>query len=144
MSASVLYRRYPAATGPTFWICGVAVGLVGGFATLTISPLAAVPELLLWLWLALPRLRGTGLAGALIGHGAAWAWLLVTSHVSCVDTLPARCYGSLAYGPSHAESMAAWQSETWVWFAVGVGLILFGAILTTWTVLRTRSRIQVH
>jgi hypothetical protein len=35
-------------------MCGLRVGLVGGYAMLTISPVAAVPAMVLWVCLAVP------------------------------------------------------------------------------------------
>jgi hypothetical protein len=119
------------------WICGLAVGLGGGYATLAFGPVAA-PALLLWVCLAVPSPRFSGFAGVLVGHGAAWAWLLLTSHVDCAQSFPARCSWLLAYGPSHLTDVGAWRTETAAWLAVALGLIAVGAILTVWTARRVR------
>ena len=82
MSEMALLRHRVVPSGVLLWICGMAVGLVGGYATLAINRAAWGPALVLWVFLAWPRPRLSGLAGALVGHGAAWTWLLATSAVA--------------------------------------------------------------
>jgi hypothetical protein len=122
--------------GLSLWICGLGIGLFGGYATLTFGPVAAVPALLLWVCLTVPSPRFSGLAGALVGHGGAWEWLLLRSHMDCAQSIPPQCAWSLAYGPSHLTDVAAWQTETRAWFAFAVGITAVGAILTVWTAWR--------
>ena len=124
--------------GLSLWICGLGVGLVGGYATLTLGPIAAVPALLLWACLAVPSPRFSGLAGALVGHGGAWEWLLLRSRIDCAQTIPPQCAWSLAYGPSHLTDVAAWQTETETWLAFAVGITAVGAILAVWTARRVQ------
>jgi hypothetical protein len=138
MSELAVSRHLPIPRGMGLWVCGLAVGLVGGFATLTINPVAGVAALLLWICLAVAAPRFSGLAGALVGHGMAWVWLLLTSHVACAQSFPAQCAWSLAYGPAHLDDMAAWQTETRAWFAFALGLLAIGVLLTVWTTRRVR------
>jgi hypothetical protein len=105
---------------------------------LVLSPLAAVPELLLGIVLAARSPRFSGLAGALVGHGAAWSLLLVTSSVSCLS----ECYYTLPYGPARVTDMPAWQAETRVWFAIAVGVLVVGLVLTVWTARRVRQGLR--
>jgi hypothetical protein len=125
----------PAARG--LWKRGLLLGLVGGFATLAISPFAAVPELLLWIVVAAPSPRFSGLAGAFVGHGAAWSLLLVTSSVSCASS----CSYTLPYGPAHLQG-EAWVTETRIWFAVAVVVLLVGVVLTVWAARRVRPGLR--
>lgn len=119
------------------WVCGLVVGFVGGFATLAVNPFAAVPALLLWILVAAQSPRFSGLAGALAGHGAAWSWLLVTSSMACRSY----CSYTLPYGPAHLTDGGAWQTETRAWFAVAVGILLVGLVLTVWISRRLRKGI---
>lgn len=82
--------------------------------------------------------RFSGAAGALVGHGAAWSWLLMTSSIFCQMS----CSYTLAYGPAHLTDGPAWQRETWVWFALAVGILLAGLILTIWTARRLRQELR--
>jgi hypothetical protein len=125
--------------GIALWICGLGVGLIGGFAMLTISPAAGLPVLLMWVWLAVRPPRFAGLAGAVVGHGAAWSLLLLASNVSCALSDPRQCSWSLAFGPAHLDDMTAWQTETRVWLAFTLVLVAVGVILTIWTARRLRS-----
>jgi len=138
MAERAASRHRPIPRGVLLWIFGLGVGLVGGYATLTVSPVAAVPALVLWVCLAVPSPRFLGLAGALLGHGAVWAWLLVTSNLVCASY----CSWSLTYGPAHLTDAAAWQTETRIWFAFALGLFAIGAVLTAWTVHRVRQGLR--
>jgi hypothetical protein len=109
------------------WAFGLLIGLVGGVATLQVSPLAAAPELVLLIWLAAPPARPAGPAGILVGHGAVWSWLLVTSSVACAGV----CRYTLAYGPAHVLDASAWQTETRVWFGLALCIFLVGLGVTT-------------
>jgi hypothetical protein len=64
-------RAWSTSRTRALWLFGLAIGLIGGFATLTLSPLAALPALLFWIVVAVASPRFLGLAGALVGHGAA-------------------------------------------------------------------------
>jgi hypothetical protein len=115
-------------TARRLWIAGLIIGLLGGFATLVVSPIAAVPEVLLWIVVAARSPRFLGLAGAVVGHGVAWSILIVTSSVSCTSS----CYYTLPYGPAHLENGEAWVTETRAWFAIAVGILIAGLVVTAW------------
>ena len=129
-------RRGPISRARALWLCGLAIGLIGGYATLMVSPFAAVPALLLWIVIAMLRPRFSGLAGAMVGHGAIWSWLLVTSSIVCSMT----CSYTLPYGPAHVTDGVAWQTETRVWFAAAAIVLVGGILLSALTVLRARKR----
>jgi hypothetical protein len=138
MTAGAVSRLWSISRAQKLWMFGLVIGLVGGYATLQISPVAAVPELLLLILVAAPSPRFSGAAGALVGHGAAWSWLLMTSSIFCQMS----CSYTLAYGPAHLTDGPAWQRETWVWFALAVGILLAGLILTIWTARRRRQELR--
>jgi len=141
MSGQALSEHGSLQRASRLWICGLAVGFIGGLAMLTISPALGLPELLLWIWLAVRPPRFAGLAGAVAGLGAAWSWLLLTSQVACLESFPAQCHWSLAYGPAHLDDPAAWQTETRVWLAFALVLVALGVVLTIWTAGRVRGGI---
>jgi hypothetical protein len=129
-------RRWPISRARALWLCGLATGLIGGYATLMVSPFAAVPALVLWIVIAVLRPRFSGLAGAMVGHGAAWSWLLVTSSIVCLMT----CSYTLPYGPAHVTDGVAWQTDTRVWFAAAVIILVGGLLLSALTALRACKR----
>jgi len=129
-------RARPVSRARALWLFGLGIGLVGGYATLMLSPFAAVPALVLWIIVIAPRPRFSGLAGALVGHGAAWSWLLGASSIMCSMS----CSYTLPYGSAHVTDPVAWQTETRVWFAAAVVTLVVGLGLTAVTVLRARQR----
>ena len=138
MTQGAVSRLWSISRAQTLWMFGLVIGLVGGYATLQISPIAAVPELLLLMLVAALSPRFSGPAGALVGHGAAWSWLLVTSSIVCQMS----CSYTLAYGPAHVTDPMAWQRESWIWFAVAVGILLVGLVLSVWTARRLRQGLR--
>ena len=138
MAKGAVSRPWSIPQAQGVWLFGLLIGFAGGFATLQVSPLAAVPELLLWILVAAQSPRFSGLTGALVGHGAAWSWLLITSSVLCASS----CIYTLAYGPAHLTDGAAWQTETRAWFAVAVGILLLGLVLSVWTARRVRQKLR--
>ena len=120
------------------WGFGLLFGFVGGYATLQVGPSAAVAELLLLIVVAAQSPRLSGPAGVLVGHGAAWSWLLITSSIVCASS----CGYTLAYGPAHVTDGSAWQTETRAWFALAVGILLLGLILTVLAARRGRQRLR--
>jgi hypothetical protein len=131
-------RRGPSIRTAALWTTGLAVGLVGGWAILMISPLEGIAELVLWVWLARQAPRYVGLAGAMVGTGVAWVALLGTSSATCVGTVPVQCNFSLAYGPSHVGNFATWNAETRDWMDYALIILVIGVILTIWTARRSR------
>ena len=108
------------------WAAGVGIGLLGGIATLELNPLLAVPFALAWLYVGVRKPRVLGVAGALVGHGVAWLYLLVTSGYGCASA----CWWTLPYGPSHTEDYGAWKTQTWQWVGVSAVVLILGIILT--------------
>jgi len=141
MSVQVASAPSLMVRGIALWTFGLAVGCIGGFAMLTISPAVGLPELLLWIWFAARPPRFAGLAGAVVGHGAIWSLLLLTSNASCLDSLPRQCRSSLAFGPAHLDDLTAWQTETRAWLAFALVLVALGVVLTIWTAGRLRGGI---
>jgi hypothetical protein len=115
-------------------MAGLMIGLAGGFATLVVGPVAAVPEVLLWIVVAAQSPRLFGLAGAVAGHGVAWCILVLTSSMSCASS----CFYTLSYGPAHLENGEAWVAETRAWFAIAVGILIAGLVVTVLMALRMR------
>ena len=134
MSGVAIDRQRAISRGMLVWVCGLAIGLLGGYATLTINRAALAPVLMLWVFLAWRSPRFWGLAGALVGHGVAWVWLLATTPVVVFQSLPPIYAMQLAYGPPQLRGgEAEWQAEMAVWFALSLGLVVIGAILTIWS-----------
>ena len=129
-------RKWPVSRAWALWLSGLAIGIISGYATLMVNPFAAVPALLLWIVIAMPGPRFSGLAGAMVGHGLAWSWLLVTSSIVCAMT----CSYTLPYGPAHLTDGVAWQTETRIWFAAAVIILVGGFLLSALTGLRARKR----
>jgi hypothetical protein len=111
---------------PLLWASGVGIGLAGGVATLELNPLLAVPLALAWVYIGVRKPRALGVAGALVGHGVAWIYLLLTSGYGCAST----CWWTLPYGPSHTEDYEVWRSQTWEWIGLSALLLAFGIVLT--------------
>lgn len=120
------------------WTVGACIGMAGGYATLVVLPVAVLIEVLAVLALALTAPRLVGLAGALVGHGAMWSWLLVTSSVACFESSPPQCGFSLPFGPAHLTDAAAWQTETRIWLLGSVVILLVGLALTVALTIRAR------
>jgi hypothetical protein len=134
MSQVAIDRHRVISRGMLLWACGLAVGLVGGWATLTTDRRAWVPALLLWVFLAWQSPRFWGLAGALVGHGVAWTALLATASVAVFQSLPPIYAMQLAYGPAPLRGgQAEWLAELLAWFALSLGMVAIGAILTIWS-----------
>jgi hypothetical protein len=131
-------RRGPSFRTAALWTTGLAVGLAGGWAVLTVSPLEGFAELVLWVWLARQAPRYVGLAGAVVGTGISWLALIGTSSAACTLTAPIRCEFSLAYGPGHVGNLAEWQSDTRDWMDYALIILAIGIILTIWTARRSR------
>jgi hypothetical protein len=135
-------RTYSAKTlkiaAVFLWICGFWVGLVGGWAMLTVLPILGLAELIIWVWLARQSPKYVGLAGAVVGTGISWVALLGTSSATCVGTVPVQCNFSLAFGPSHAGNFATWNAETRDWMDYALIILVIGVILTIWAARRSR------
>jgi hypothetical protein len=110
------------------WAAGVAIGVAGGIATLELNPLLAFPFALAWVYVGVWEPRVLGVAGALVGHGVAWIYLLVTSGYGCSST----CWWTLPYGPSHTENYEAWKAETWEWLGFSAVVLISGIVLTAY------------
>jgi hypothetical protein len=113
------------------------VGLVGGYATLVADPVLVVPELLVVLALALARPRLLGVAGAIVGHGLMWSWLLATTSVNCYSLLipgEAPCSVTLPFQSAYYGGPLAWPKVPGWWFplllALALALVLAGLVLT--------------
>jgi hypothetical protein len=126
MTQGAISGRLSISGAQRRWVFGLLIGFAGGVATLQVSPLATAPELVLMIWLAAPPTRPAGPAGVLVGHGAVWSWLLVTSSIACAGV----CRYALAYGPAHVQDASAWQTETRVWFGLALCIFLVGLALT--------------
>jgi hypothetical protein len=131
-------RRGLITRGQALWVCGLAVGLIGGWAVLTISPLEGFAELVLWVWLARQSPRYVGLAGAVVGTGISWAALIFTSTPpTCTLGVAPTCRLSLPYGPSGAN-YAEWQANWVNWMQYALIILVIGIVLTFWAFRRAR------
>ncbi|MGD0249049.1 MAG: hypothetical protein ABSB75_08365 [Candidatus Limnocylindrales bacterium] len=110
------------------------VGLISGIATLKVNPLLAIPLALVWVYVAVRKPRVLGVAGALVGHGVAWIYLLLTSGYGCASG----CWWTLPYGPSHTEDPDVWRTQTWEWIGFSAVVLIFGIILTAQLARRLR------
>ena len=137
MSDKAATRRGPSIRTAALWTTGLAVGLAGGWAVLTVSPLEGFAELVLWVWLARQKPRYVGLAGAVVGTGISWLALIGTASADCVTTDPVQCNFSLAFGPSHAGNFATWNADTRDWMDYALIILVIGIILTFWTARRS-------
>jgi hypothetical protein len=134
-AVSVRNRSWRRATA--LWIAGALVGLVGGYATLVVDPGMIVPELLVVLALALARPRLLGVAGAIVGQGLTWSWLLATTSVNCNSLLipgEAPCSVTLPFQSAYYGGPLAWAKYP-EWFfplllAGALALVLAGLVLT--------------
>ncbi|MGA2514810.1 MAG: hypothetical protein ABSG37_14540 [Candidatus Limnocylindrales bacterium] len=118
------------------WAAGVGIGLITGIATLEVNPLLAIPLALIWVYVAVRKPRVIGIAGALVGHGVAWIYLLATSGYGCASA----CWWTLPYGPSHTEDLGVWRTQTWEWIGCSVILLILGIALTVQLARRVRSQ----
>ena len=110
---SQLGRRFWVALWtPGLWAAGLAIGLVSGYATLTFSLLLGIPLAIVWLLLGLRRPRLVGVAGALVGLGVEWIWLLANAMTICNLMLPPAsvCTSTLPLGPSWSADPNAWNT----------------------------------
>lgn len=130
------------------WLGGLVVGLVGGFATLVVSPVAGLPVLLLAAALSVKVPRMAGPAGVLVGHGGAWSALLANASMACATSDPPQCGWSMFAGSWWLRPAAAWQTEpTDIYFgtvfaliAVALSTLIAGLVLTLWTARGVRRR----
>jgi hypothetical protein len=121
---------------PWLWAAGVGIGVVGGIATLELNPLLAIPLALAWVYVGFRKPRLVGIAGALVGHGAAWIGLLLTAGFGCAST----CWWSLPYGPTHTFDWDAWRASELQWIAFSALLLIFGIVLTVQLARRLRGQ----
>ena len=133
--ASVRSRSW--RRGGALWFAGAGVGLVGGYATLVVDPDLIVPELLAVLALALARPRLLGVAGAIVGHGLMWSWLLATTSVNSNSlSIPgeAPCSVTLPFQSAYYGGPLAWPKYPGWFFplllAGALALVLAGLVLT--------------
>ena len=138
MSDKAATRRGPIPRGQALWVCGLAVGLIGGWAVLTISPLEGFAELVLWIWLARQSPKYVGLAGAVVGTGISWAALIWTSTAICTLGETPHCDFSLPYGPPPGANLGEWQANWRDWMDYALIILVIGIILTIWTYRRSR------
>ncbi len=137
MTGAVSVRNWSWRRAGALWIVGAWVGLVGGYATLVVDPDLIVPELLVVLALAFARPRLLGVAGAIVGHGLMWSWLLATTSVNCNSLLipgEAPCSVTLQFQSAYYGGPLAWLKEPGWWFplllAGALALVLAGLVLT--------------
>ncbi len=137
MTGAVSVRNRSWRRAGALWIAGLVVGLVGGYATLVADPVLVVPELLVVLALALARPRLLGVAGAIVGHGLMWSWLLATTSVNCYSLLipgEAPCSVTLPFQSAYYGGPLAWPKVPGWWFplllALALALVLAGLVLT--------------
>jgi hypothetical protein len=90
------------------------------------NPLLAIPLAFVWVYVGVRKPRVLGVAGALIGHGVAWIYLLVTSGYGCASG----CWWTLPYGPSHTEDLGVWRTQTFEWIGCSVIMLILGVVLT--------------
>lgn len=138
MSDKPATRRGLITRGQALWVCGLAVGLIGGWAVLTISPLEGFAELVLWVWLARQSPRYVGLAGAVVGTGISWAVLIWTATARCTLGSAPHCDFSIPYGPSPGANLAEWQANWRDWMDYALIILVIGIVLTLWTYRRIR------
>ena len=141
---AVLARRlrwqvWAPVWAPALWATGVGIGLVSGFATLKLNLLLAIPLVVVWVYLGLRRPHLVGIAGALIGLGIEWIWLLATAETFCLDSKPPWCEWSLPYGPSWSSDPNAWRTLELTLTIVAVALLVAGVALTVRVAWRLRG-----
>lgn len=136
MAQSAVTQPSPLARGYLLWTGGLALGVVGGWATLTIGTGGLAAAIVGCLILAAAAPPFAGLAGALIGFGFASLWLMATASLSCLDLLPPLCSWSLAFGPPVPTNLDAWQTLVAVRLGLAGGLLGVGTLLTAWTARR--------
>ncbi len=131
----------PVST-PWLWAAGFGIGLVSGYATLELNVLLTIPLAAMWLYIGLRRPRLVGLAGAVVGHGMAWIWLLATASGICLQSLPPMCWSvpRLPFASSYTRSEAALAAGQQMAIALGVSLLAVGIVLTLALVLRGPRR----
>ena len=140
MTGEVSVRSRSWRRAGASWIAGALVGLVGGYATLVVDPDLIVPELLVVLALAFARPRLLGVAGAIVGHGLMWSWLLATTSVNCNSLLipgEAPCSVTLPFQSAYYGGPLAWPKVPGWWFPLllpgALALLLAGLALTAIT-----------
>lgn len=133
----LLNRLVWAPVGPRWlWAAGVGIGLVGGIATLELNPFLAIPLAMAWVYVGFRKPPLVGVAGALVGHGTAWIWLLLTAGMGCAST----CWWSLPYGPTHTlDDTDAWRASEWQWITFSAVLLILGIVLTVQLARRLRG-----
>jgi len=112
------------------WSAGIVVGLVSGYAVLKLNLLLAIPFAVVWVCLGLIRPRLVGIAGALVGLGIEWIWLLLSASVMCLASIPPVCGWSLPYGPSWSTDPNAWGTLELTSTVIAVVLVAAGVALT--------------
>jgi hypothetical protein len=137
MTGAVSFRNRSWRRAGALWVAGFVVGLVGGYATLVVDPDLIIPELLVALALALARPRLLGVAGAIVGHGLMWSWLLATTSVNCNSLLipgETPCNVTLPFQSAYYGGPLAWLKEPGWWFplllAGALALVLAGLVVT--------------
>ena len=120
---------------PWLWAAGAGIGLVGGIATLELNPLLAIPLAMAWVYLGIRKPLFMGIAGALVGHGAAWIWLLLNAGMGGASTT----WWTLPYGPTHSLDPDAWRASEWQWIAFSAVLLILGVVLTVQLARRLRG-----
>jgi hypothetical protein len=125
---------------PVLWAAGVGIGLVSGFAILKLNLLLAIPSTVVWVYLGLRRPRAFGIAGALVGLGIEWLWLLATAETVCLLSQPPVCGWSLPYGPSWSSDPNAWSTLQLTLTAAAVVLLVAGVVLTVQLAWLRRTR----
>jgi hypothetical protein len=147
MAGQISVRNRSWRRAGTLWIVGLLVGLMGAYATLVVDPVLLIPDLLVVLALALARPRLLGVAGAIVGHGLVWSWLLATTQINCNSRLlpgEAPCISTLPFQSAYYGGPLAWPKEPGLWFplllAGALALLLAGLALTARTVRRRPNR----
>jgi hypothetical protein len=127
---------------PGLWAAGVGFGLVSGYATLMLSPLLGIPLAVLWVLLLLRRTLLVGVAGAPVGLGIEWLWLVANAGPICNLMLPpsSACTWSLAVGPSWSADPSAWNTLSNTLAAVALVTVAAGVALTVRLAWRLRER----
>jgi hypothetical protein len=147
MAGAVSVRSRSRRRAGALWIAGVLVGLVGGYAMLVVDPGLIILDLLAVLALALARPRILGVAGAIVGHGLMWSWLLATTSINCHSLLipgEAPCSVTLPFQSAYYGGPLAWPKYP-AWFfplllAGALALVLAGLALTARTAQRATNR----
>ena len=124
---------------PVLWVTGVAIGLVSGFATLKLNPILSIPLAVVWIYLGLRPPRLVGIAGALVGLGIEWLWLLATAETICLQSQPPVCGWSLPYGPSWSSDPNAWSTVELTLAVIAVAVLGAGVALTVQFAWRLRG-----